>query len=171
MKAIEYIDKTREYLDYLQDHIINVSRAWIELTDKCKDMRFISDDYVYNSLCDEITDHDLSKLSAEEFVQYREAFFPVDGKDKKPLGDAWEHHRANNPHHWENWTAEKYINPYAWEVHCVHMVCDWMAMGYKFEDTAQEYYERNTDRIKLPGYAVAFIYEIFDRIKPKGVEK
>lgn len=55
-------------------------------------------------------------------------------------------------------------DPYAWEVHCVHMVIDWMAMGYKFNDNAKIYYERNKDKIKLPEYAVVFIYEIFNRI-------
>jgi hypothetical protein len=44
------------------------------------------------------------------------------------------------------------------------MVIDWMAMGYKFGDTAQQYYEKNKEKIKLPGYAVKFMYEIFNRI-------
>jgi len=47
------------------------------------------------------------------------------------------------------------------------MVLDWMAMGYKFGDTAQEYYEKNKEKIKIPSWAVDFIYQIFDRIKVK----
>jgi len=30
------------------------------------------------------------------------------------------------------------------------MVLDWMAMGLKFGDTAEEYYENNRDKIKIP---------------------
>jgi hypothetical protein len=54
--------------------------------------------------------------------------------------------------------------PIEWAVHCTHMVIDWMAMGYKFGDTAQQYYEANKDKIELPDYAVDFIYEIFKRL-------
>ena len=44
------------------------------------------------------------------------------------------------------------------------MVLDWMAMGYKFGDTAQEYYEKNKEKIELPDWAIEFIYEIFRRV-------
>ena len=171
MKTIEVIKKTREYLDYLEDHINNVNKAWEELKIKCKDMRFIFDDYMYFSIQDAVDQHDLSKLSEEEFLQYRKYSFHHPKEEAHDMTPAWEHHKANNPHHWENWTT---INndgdPYSWEVHCVHMVIDWVAMSYKFGDTAQEYYERNKDKIKLPDYAVSLIYEIFQRLSPKLAE-
>ena len=53
---------------------------------------------------------------------------------------------------------------YADEINCVHMVVDWIAMGFEMGDTAKEYYEANKDKINLPGWAVKFIDEIFDRI-------
>ena len=165
MKALAVIEKTREYLDYLENHILNVNIAWDVLKEKCKDMRFTSDDYVYHSIEAEIFHHDLSKLSAEEFTQYRESFYPCEFEpQKKSLGMAWEYHKEKNFHHWDAWTAKQYGNPYAWEIHCVHMVCDWMAMGYKFDDTAKQYYEKNEDKIHLPDYAVEFIYRIFKRV-------
>ncbi len=37
--------------------------------------------------------------------------------------------------------------------------------GYKFGDTAKEYYERNKDKISLLPEHEAFIYEIFNRIE------
>lgn len=52
----------------------------------------------------------------------------------------------------------------SWIIHCVHMILDWMAMGMKFGDTAQQYYESNKSRIHLPEYAEEFMYEIFSRI-------
>ena len=122
------------------------------------------DDYVYWSIDAEIKTHDLSKFSPEEFTQYRESFYPVGGAGKASLDKAWQHHIENNPHHWENWTKQKYSNPHEWEINCVCMVVDWMAMGYKFGDTAQEYYESNKSKIKLPDYAVKYIYEIFEGI-------
>ena len=166
MSTMEYIAKTQEYLNYLKRHIENVNKAWVVLQDKCKDLRFIYDDYVYHNIRMEVEIHDLSKLSLSEFVQYRQRFYPV--KDEPicstDFGEAWEHHKLCNGHHWENWTVQKYYNPYEAEMHCVHMVIDWMAMGFEFDDNAQKYYEKNKDKIELPDWAVKFIYEIFERL-------
>lgn len=166
-EIIQQINKTREYLDYIETHVLNVQRAWEELKEKCRDMRFIWDDFVYWSIEAEILSHDLSKMSEFELVQYRRVFFPTKTEQGVyDLGDAWEHHKDNNPHHWENWTKREN----EWEINCVHMVCDWIAMGYEFKDNAQQYYEKNKKRIKLPVYAVVFIYEIFNRIYPMEKE-
>ena len=110
MKAIEKVQKTREYLDCLEEHILNVKKAWEEIQEKCKDMRY-----------------------------------------------------------WESWTGRNFVNPNMWEVHCAHMVIDWVAMGYKLGDTAQEYYGANADSIRIPEYAKSFIYEVFDRLYPPPV--
>ena len=59
------------------------------------------------------------------------------------------------------------LHPDDWEIDCVHMICDWMAMGYKFGDTARQYYESHKDKINLPEIAIPFIYEIFDRIESR----
>lgn len=167
MKALKYIKKTREYLDYLEEHIKNVEKAWNVLKGKCTDMRFIYDDFVYHSVDKEIELHDLSKLSEWEFVQYRQAFFPIETEGKYDMSEAWEHHKEENPHHWETWTRlndENPNDPYTWEINCVHMVVDWMAMGYRFGDTAQKYYEANKNKIDLPEYAISLIYDIFKRL-------
>lgn len=162
MKGFEYINKTREYLDYIEDHLKNVQKSWDEIKIKCKDMRFMYDDFFYFSINDAIENHDVSKLSEFELVQYRESFFPVN--ESRKLGEAWDHHKNNNPHHWENWTSIPY--DYAsWEVHCVCMICDWQAMGYKFGDTAKGYYEKNKDKINIPEKMIPFMYEIFNRLE------
>jgi len=166
MEALKLIRKTREYLDYIEEHVLNIQNAWSEIQVKCRDMRFVYDDFVYNWISMEVQRHDVSKLSPEEFVQYRRQFYPANDREKGcGFDEAWENHKYCNPHHWETWTKETYTNPYEWEVHCVHMVIDWTAMGYKFGDTAQKYYEANKDKINLPNYAENFIYEIFERIK------
>jgi hypothetical protein len=166
MKALELIVRTREYLNYLEEHIGNVSRAWKELQEKCKDMRFISDDFVFFGIDAHIKSHDLSKLGEYELAQYRRKFFPVDKEIQEPeeIAGAFQHHYDNNSHHWQNWTKSIEKTPYDHECHCVCMVVDWMAMGYKFSDTAQAYYEKNKDNIELPEWAVNFIYEIFTRL-------
>lgn len=160
--------KTREYLDYLEEHYDNVQKAWKEIQVKCdrKGFDFIYDDYKFHTLDAMIKEHDISKLSLSEFCQYRKKFFPneLESKQKEvpEFKEAWEHHYNNNPHHWENWANKKYYNPSESTFHCVHMVVDWVAMGYKFKDNAREYYKRNKKTIILPEWAEGFINEIFD---------
>lgn len=161
---IEKIKKTREYLDYLEEHYNNVQKAWKLLQDKCKDMKFIYDDYSYNALDTIIKDHDNSKLSAEEFVQYRMYFFPVNEEEKENsnFNDAWKNHKKLNTHHWENWT-KKSLHTFA-DIFLIHNIVDWIAMSFKFGDTAKNFYEKNKDEIQFPAWAEKLAYEIFERI-------
>lgn len=163
---VETIEATRSYLDYIREHYNNVQKAWVIIQDRCKDkgFAFLYDNYRFFSLDQMIKKHDESKLSKEEFVPYRMKFFPtkydisyVEDVEKE-FNQAWEHHKKHNDHHWENWVNIEH--PYS-EVFVVHNICDWMAMGMKFNDTAKEYYEKNKDKILVPTWADDFICSIF----------
>uniref|UniRef100_C6E6S4 Uncharacterized protein n=1 Tax=Geobacter sp. (strain M21) TaxID=443144 RepID=C6E6S4_GEOSM len=165
MIGIQHINKIREYCNYVEEHLLNVEKAWVILQAACKDMNVISDDYLFWNIDAMIRAHDVSKMSAEEFIQYQRYFYPFGEKDANGFDSAWQHHLEGNPHHWQAWTklAETFPNDQA--CHCVCMVCDWMAMGMKFNDTAEQYYEKNCDKIELPEWAVNFIGEIFVRLR------
>jgi hypothetical protein len=179
MEILNKINQTRCYLDYIENHINNILKAWNIIQDKCKDMDFMKDAIFILKLNDEIVNHDISKLSEHEFVQYRKNFFPTDlekelkelfddqhaVKCEKEFNNAWEHHLKNNMHHWQSWTKTCQYNDNDWKIHCVHMICDWMAMSYQFNDTAESFYEKNKHNMNIPDYAESFIYEIFIRIK------
>jgi len=157
MKGQDYIDKTREYLIYLEKHLENVRRAFCELSEICDGMWWVADDVSWHTLRVEVEYRDLSKFSKEEFVQYRDFFFPVNDEDKKNSGmdTAWENHKVKNPHHHE--TVKNRLD-------VIHMIIDWTAMGYKFGDTAQQYYETNKDKINLTDDQIKIMYEVFHRI-------
>ena len=163
----DQIAKFREYLDYFERHYDNVQKAWALINEKCQNdkFRFIYDDFVWHSIDCSIKMHDESKLSEYEFTQYRNYFFPAQGemKNKKAFDSAWEHHWKSNDHHWECWTVAAKGDPYA-DIYLVQMVCDWVAMGFEFGDTAKSYYEKNKERIPLPEWAIKLMYEIFDCI-------
>jgi len=158
MKGQDYIDKTREYLDYLEEHLNNIKRAFCKLSKACDGMHWVGDDATWHAMREAVIYHDISKFSMEEFVQYRERFYPIDAAEMgySCIEKAWKNHKLNNHHHHE--VVAGYFD-------IVHMVIDWTAMGYKFGDTAQEYYEANKEEIKLSDEHIKFMYEIFDRIK------
>lgn len=161
------IEKFRQYLDYIEEHYDNVQKAWAVLQDKCADMRFITDDFYFETININVINHDLSKLSEQEFTQYRQYFFPVVGAlvDNEKMNEAWENHKKENFHHWQTWTTTKFPegSPYP-EIYFIENIIDWMAMGYKFNDTAKAYYEKNKENIKLPDWAVKRMYEIFEMV-------
>lgn len=158
----DYIDKYREYLDYLEEHIENVRRAFCELSEICEGMWWVGDDMAWHKLRMDIEHHDLSKFSQAEFIPYVSKFFPTDHElmewPDNGFDKAWEHHKKNNTHHHESVRDNLDI---------VHMIIDWTAMGYKFGDTAQEYYEKNQHRISLSENHIKEMYEIFHKIAEK----
>ena len=175
---LDKIQKFREYLDYVERHYSNVQKAWKLIDDKCanKGFKWHWDDFLWHHIDQRVKQHDLSKLSSEEFTQYRQFFYPTkdEVKDKDLFKSAWKHHKENNDHHWQNWTNENSTNPYFEIVCLVENIIDWVAMGFEFNDTAKSYYEKNKEEIKLPEWAIKEMYLIFDCIYPvekKALEK
>jgi hypothetical protein len=165
MEGIKHISKIREYCDYVEEHLLNIEKSWKTLQTVCSDMSFMYDDYLYWSIDGMIQNHDVSKMSHEEFIPYQQNFFPVGEKDPYLFGLAWQHHLEHNPHHWEKWTTTPERMPNEQYAHCVCMIIDWMAMGLKFGDTAEKYYAANRHKIELPEWAERFIGEIFERLR------
>lgn len=168
----ELIKKTREYLDYIEEHYNNVQKSFEILKEKCagKNLLHEGDDYKWYTLCRNVELHDKSKLSSFEFQAYRAKFFPTEyekendkGLIKQLFNEAWEHHKSYNHHHWENWILIDKDNIHV-DLFIIENVCDWMAMGMKFGDTAKSYYEKNKERIAIPKGAENYMYEIFDCI-------
>lgn len=171
----ETIQKTKEYLDYLEEHYNNVQEAWaiLQKTGDGKPFAFLYDDAKFWALDKMVKEHDFSKLSNEEFVPYRKYFYPTENekKEENPLfsqreiefDSAWENHKKNNDHHWENWTKDKGM---CLELCVVHNVLDWMAMGMKFNDTARDFYEKQKakGKIEIPKWAEELMYEIFNAV-------
>jgi len=58
MKGQDYINKTREYLDYLEEHLENVRRAFCELSEKCDGMWWVGDDMSWHTIRGEVEWHE-----------------------------------------------------------------------------------------------------------------
>lgn len=166
MIGLDYIRSIRNYCSYLEEHLDNVFTAWKEVQEACRDMKFIYDDYEFSKIDELIRKHDVSKFCKHEFTQYAFNFFPPTNEFmtdyKKDFAAASERHVTRNPHHWQMINEMSDVEQYYRHVVC--MVVDWTAIGYKYNDTAQVYYEKNKDKIKLPEWAVKFMYQIFERL-------
>jgi len=145
---LDKIKKMREYLDYIEEHYNNVQRAWGLLRPALAGEYFLNKNQRLQ-LDHDIKNHDISKLSAEEFCQYRESFFPTPFEKATVSQDvidenfdsAWEHHKRENNHHWEHWM----------NLDCdkagmlIHTFCDWYAMSMKFGGKPLDYYRKQRE--------------------------
>jgi len=165
------IEKTRQYLDYIETHYNNVQKAWkiIQKKGDGSGFDFLYDDFKFFTLDQSIKEHDLSKLSHFEFEPYRKKFYPTEHEKDNDKGlisqlfeKAWEHHYKWNDHHWENWT--KLDTPFD-SLCVVHNYVDWMAMSMKFGDSPMAYYEKNKGEIIIPDWAESLMYDIDKMIK------
>lgn len=102
MNGLKYIQKIREYCDYIEDHLLNVQKAWTIIKKCCADMDIVQNLRMHDQIESMILNHDLSKMSHEEFIPYQQKFFPVEENTLNvyPFHLAWQHHLEHNLHHW-----------------------------------------------------------------------
>lgn len=164
-----HLQKIREYCDYLERHVEFVCDAWAIVQERCPHIKVVWDDFLFWETNARIIEHDLSKLSQEEFIPYQKTFYPVDPKDVKQndqaFQEAWENHKICNAHHWEHWTKSTERFPCEHEVDCVCMVCDWMAMSMERGQSFSGWYFENKDSINIPTWAKDFVEDIFFHVE------
>lgn len=159
-------EKELEYIRYIDEHCINVVNAYNEIVDKANILN--CDEWVKTGLLklsETIESHDLSKYGDAEFYGYRKYFYPVNNEEKEnsiqEFEDAWKHHYSVNEHHWEYWLDDNGNPTEMNEVALLELVCDYRAMGYKFNNTVSEYYTKNKTDIKFhPNTKDKFTYLI-----------
>lgn len=168
----ELLEKTAEYMGYIERHKENVAKAWGELRSALKDIELFQRQKILDEMNWRIRCHDDSKMSEEEFLPYRQHFFPVSGEeaDEAKFKLAVERHHHINDHHWQYWIdcSGEFIAYYDIDAKiCAYleMICDWQAMGYSEGLSAPEYYKTNKDDIKIDPNWVSLVEEILDLLE------
>jgi hypothetical protein len=108
-----------------------------------------------DSLEKQISMHDKSKYSKEEFIPYMDYFYPEDPDQEKDITSfnyAWLHHITVNKHHWNHWILiEDTGKPKALDMplnYIIEMLCDWQSFSAKNPDsTAYNWYKKNKDKM------------------------
>lgn len=180
--------KNAEYTEYIHKHIKNVEEAWKRLQTIFPNEIFVTDSKINKAISERIKQHDSSKFSDEEFGPYRRFFYPIYREEKKAAYNdfqtAWRLHYKRNDHHWEHWIApaqqsginENNINIQDFQntiilergdkriESLIEMICDWIAMGMNFGNTAKEYYDKNKEKIRLIPSDREFVESILNRM-------
>lgn len=157
-KDMEIQKQENTYTEYIDNHRLNVEKAWTVMKSNNDCMNLITkymntDREVVIGLLDEmIKNHDMSKYKEMEFNAYRKEYYPVSPEEKeanKAAYDlAWKHHYHNNLHHWNWWYETGKMDEMKFP-YVVEMICDWEAMGYHFGNNSKQYYEKNIQNIHL----------------------
>lgn len=154
---------SKQYDEYLDNHISNVLRGYIWMTDNGV-LPYDSD------LVQQLSQHDMSKRDAEEYDTYDTYFYGCDTENRPYDVElsflyAFLHHLHHSPHHWQHWVLiqdagedhkEEVLDmPYNY---VVEMVCDWWSFSwFKYDDTGNydslyevfDWYNSNKQIIKL----------------------
>lgn len=196
---LNLVSNTKQYINYLERHYINVQEAFEEFTARILHKSFkqnekyasfltktqLNESGNFEVLRVKVQAHDLSKLGKDEFTQYRDNFFPINEttklKNKEDFNQAWIHHQDYNGHHWQ---TRANINDKFPKNDSFYLICcaienalDWIAMAYEFNETPlNKYYLDNKDKITLSDsdrYIIETVYEIMmdDNLKHKNTSK
>ena len=164
-ESLEKNQKQKEYLDYINEHILNVQKAFAEyflpLLDKSNLSSVLSDEELKEGIrkaAVTVKDHDASKFGDEEFDGYREKYYPTATETADPELQlqveekseiAWIHHYHHNWHHPMYWVDPKTNEKLDMNLEAIiEMICDWIAMDMKYHTGVIEWYENKAIKEK-----------------------
>ena len=157
-----------EYLKHVLEHKKRVLISWIYICDTLCELDFIDKSDV-DDISKLIMKHDESKFRLDEFVAYARRFNGPRQKNEKvktSFKEAVKLHKERNLHHYEALKAYKGDD---WKHYAVELICDYIAMGWEFDNYICEYFEKVKDELKnaLPDNYYNYIESIINIIPVK----
>lgn len=157
---------SKEYTTYMYEHIGNVEKAYTWLKDHIPNIREI-----------QLSDHDDSKFSEEEYEAYDKYFY---GGNKsyevvENFKYAWLHHIHTNPHHWQYWVLindepeEGIVALDMPDEYIIEMICDWWSFSWKTGNLSEifDWYDKHKEHMILSDTTRSKVEGILDQIKRK----
>ena len=148
--SLEKNNKQKEYIDYINNHILFVQKAFndyfIPLLDKQQISSLISDEDLkigIEKAANNILEHDASKYGDDEFDGYREKYYPTaeelaneefQRQVVERFEKAWIHHYKNNWHHPKYWILDDGTKQDMSIDAIIEMICDWLSFNIKSGD-------------------------------------
>lgn len=170
-----YLNET--YNEYLSDHIANVQRGYDWLVQHLPKVIYVDD--CADKVQKNITAHDASKYTSDEFYQYAQYFYGKGKKDKQTRIDfqyAWNHHQKHNPHHWQYWvyltddkgSREPFCLDMPYE-YIIEMICDHWSFSWKSNNLYEifKWYDKNKKNILFSEKTRKTYEDILKQMKEK----
>lgn len=164
----------KSYLEHVLKHKEMVYIAWIYIADTLHSLGFINENDI-NNINNLIITHDDSKLLKDEFIPYAKRFNGPKQKDlitKDNFKIAVKLHKERNLHHYE---SLKEYKGNKWKQYIVELICDYIAMGWEFDNYICDYFNKVKEELKntLPSeyynYMESIIIIIPDKL-PLAIE-
>lgn len=167
---------SKEYDIYLREHINNVCKAALWMSDNLETVHRLNS-VERDAFLVAVSDHDRSKYSSDEYDAYDDYFYGE--KDEDAFNRAWLHHIHNNQHHWQHWLLMnddgKYrdpdkVIPLEMPKHCaLEMVADWWSFSWKTGNLHEvfDWYEDHKDKIVLHPNTRQFVESVLEEIREK----
>lgn len=161
----------RAYDEYLHSHISNVRLGfeWLLIN-----LPELLSEYDAETIAIVSLNHDSSKWSDEEYLQYVEYFNGEKTDEVKEQFDyAWLHHQHNNPHHWQYWCLREDdggLKPLKMpKLNVIEMLMDWWAFSWKSENLYEifNWYDKNKEKIVLHDETKKFVEDTLELLKSK----
>lgn len=169
-RVINMNPRSKEYDEYLDQHITGVIRSWKEILEPAltKNLDVIDITVEDFSLIEEaVQKHDRSKYNPDEYISYCNYFYPSEGfeKDQEAFDAAWLRHIHRNPHHHQHWVLirdEGELVPMDMSIPAIcEMLCDWNSFTLRDpESTAYKWWTDNRDKMILSDNTVEIIEAI-----------
>ena len=149
-----------KYFMHYFEHTYFVVLAWKEIQDILIENNLITENE-FNKINQLIIWHDNSKISKDEWIPYARKFNPIGNQEinkvKSEFKEAVIHHKCNNFHHFES--LKDYVGP-DWKCYIIEMICDYIAMGWEFNNYIFDYYDNNKEKIELPNLYREYLEEV-----------
>lgn len=158
----------KSYLKHVLNHKEMVYIAWIYIANTLHSLGFINENDM-NNINNLIICHDDSKLQKDEFIPYAKRFNgpkQKDAKTKTNFKKAVQLHKERNLHHYE---TLKLYNGENWKCYAIELICDYIAMGWEFNNYIFEYFQQVKDELKmnLPNEYFNYIESIINVISQR----
>ena len=139
---------SKEYRNYLNEHIGNVRKAfdWLKKNIATTE-RIPLTEYDWRQAERHIKYHDDTKWTPSEWNAY-DVYFYGGNRSAKVVEDfnyAWLHHIHHQPHHWQHWILfeddPEYRVPYRTleipKEYVIEMICDWWSFSWTKGDLTE----------------------------------
>lgn len=176
---LEHLEAYHSYDEYLDQHRMDVIKAFNWLKNNLSYMFPESIQTDSNPLKQLVYRHDLSKYSSCEYEAYKNYFYGT--QRTKEIEDAfdkaWLHHIWCNPHHWQHWVLVD-ENPLELkplpmpDIYVIEMICDWWSFSWKTNDLMEvfNWYEDHKGGILLEHNTQEFVENFLSEMKKKLLE-